>query len=139
MQGTSTEDLRNDAEVIATAIYERHISRKDHGIRDLMEAVMTLNKGESHVSFENFLDCKGMLIEIACLLSDPHISLKISEKYYKENGGSILKRMIVFFDTLENTDDVHAYCTWYNLKHFSGNITREELDCIAKQYLEKEQ
>lgn len=124
-----------EAQRIADSLYEKDAQKEIETAQWLLIGqICELNGSSKHVTFEPFLEYRGFLIEMACLLSNPDISSKMQEDYYKEHSSRIIKNLFHFFDYFIGNDDVHKYLTWYNLKHFSASISPEELQYIKQCY-----
>ena len=136
MLSNTTTDIKGiHAQRIADGLYKEDTEEKlNTGLRRLMDVFINLNDSAVHVTFEPFFHCRGLIVEMACLLSNPDISEKLQEHYFKENAGKILKGLFHFFDSLMTEDDIHKYLTWYNLKHFWGNASEEDLEYIEKAF-----
>ncbi len=112
------------ADELAAEILQHGLSgNPEPQLRDLTELFMALNNDDIHISFEEFGNCRGMLLEVVCLLSDPEISCRITENYFKNDGGAILKRMIEFFGHLEEKRAIRNHFTYLGLKYFPGCST----------------
>ena len=131
--------IKTEAKRIANSMYKEDFAEESGaGLRSLADLFYSLNNSHPHVTFEPFLECRGLLLEMVCLLSNPDISVKIQEEYYKNNAARIFREMIVFFDRLINAESIHKYLTWYNLSHFSGDAQQSDLDYIEQVYVKEE-
>jgi len=123
------------ADELAEEILQRSLSgNPESQLRGLTELFIALNNDDIHISFEEFGRCREMLFEVVCLLSDPEISCRITENYFKNNGGAILKRMIEFFGHLKDNRRIMAYFTYLGLKYFPGCSTIEDIESISSYY-----
>jgi hypothetical protein len=112
------------ADELAAEILQRVLSGNPKPqLRDLTELSMALNNDDIHISFEEF-----------CLLSDPEISCRITENYFKNNVGAILKRMIEFFGRLEEKSAIMDYFTYLGLKYFPSCSTIKDIENISSYY-----
>lgn len=125
--------LVNRANVIADKMYNAS-SKKEDGVRAIMEAIDLLNSEDYTETSEPFSDCQGLLREIACLLTDPKISSKLSEGYYKRNAGRLLLNMMDLFRQLEDSPTIRNYIIYHRLKHFASRMTLEQIDFFGERF-----
>lgn len=99
---TAQQNVINISKKMADSMYEKYNLEGEE--RSLFEVMQMLNLEGYAETFETFLSMHGFLREIACLLTDPKISGRISHAYFQENGGKLLLAMMDFFDTLANNE-----------------------------------
>ena len=126
--------IKPEAERIADRMYKSQ-AEKTSALHALLDLFDSFNGDSVHVTIDRFLESRGLLIEIVCLLSNPEVSSQIQEDYYKKNAARIFKEMIFFFERLTDDEAIHKYLTWYNLSHFSANAKQSELEHIENTYL----
>jgi hypothetical protein len=88
-----TTTSKERSQEIADRIEAKYLSDKTRAERNFMERVIKLSKEDPIDTWESLMTAQGFLIEIACLLSDPEISGKLSEEFYRKNAGKILTHL----------------------------------------------
>lgn len=85
---------------------------------------------------DSFYECSQVLIEIACLLTNPEISNKLPDNYRKKNIGQILSKMQRFFSCIAFDDDIEN--TYLHHKLLNGNTpTLDDIEGFDKYYSNK--
>ena len=126
------QNLVNKASVIADKMYNGS-GKKEDGVRSIMEAIDLLYSEDYTETSEPFGDCQGLLREMACLLTDPKISSKLSEGYYQKNAGRLLLNMMDLFRELGDSPRVRNYIIYYRLKNYASRMTLEQIDFFGER------
>ncbi|SFP92596.1 hypothetical protein [Parafilimonas terrae] len=137
---TKTSQIKQSNKSLAIEIADRlkkKYSIKKSDVSALIECFHTFNEDHSSTS-EEFSDAEGLCIEMACLLTDPQISGRLNEAYFRSSASKILHRMVTIFRTLSGDKQMQMYIMWYSLKHFSATVSDEILSDIKHRFLKEE-
>jgi hypothetical protein len=125
-------DKREYAQQLAFKIHEDHYI--DLRKRELIEHLDSLrgDKEGFTKTLEPFNDLHDFVTEVACLLTNPKISKKLT-KYTRKHAGDMLSKMLWFFDRMRDKD-MYMLLLHYRLGFVrdNDNTTEEELKWVAE-------
>lgn len=76
---------------------------------------------------------REFMVELTTVLTDEDFRTRMSDSYFKKNGGKFLRRLYYFFRLIEEKQAA-AYLDWLTLDRYSSNVTMDELQRIKKKY-----
>ncbi|HEX5150075.1 MAG TPA: hypothetical protein VFW07_01435 [Parafilimonas sp.] len=116
---------------LAPQLKEKYLSRWDYLNQELMEQLNSLGNDDDFTStWEPFLDLHNFATEIACLLTNPKISKKLSS-YTQKHAGKMLEKMLWFFERMQD-EEMYMLLLYYRLINSYGEAKESDLEWISK-------